>query len=85
MQGSLAFVIALDTQTNHLIGMGRVISDGTSDGYLQDVIVLPEFRKLGIGTENCEYATNSMQEKKTHMDRVDCTAWIGSFLCISWI
>jgi ribosomal protein S18 acetylase RimI-like enzyme len=31
--------------------MGRVISDGASDGYIQDVVVLPEFRGRGIGRE----------------------------------
>jgi N-acetylglutamate synthase-like GNAT family acetyltransferase len=30
--------------------MGRVIADGVSDGYIQDLVVLPEYRKSGIGT-----------------------------------
>ena len=29
--------------------MGRVISDGISDGYIQDVVVFPEYRKKGVG------------------------------------
>jgi ribosomal protein S18 acetylase RimI-like enzyme len=29
--------------------MGRVISDGVSDGYIQDLVVLPRYRKSGIG------------------------------------
>lgn len=32
-----------------LIGMARVISDGISDAYIQDVIVDPAFRKKGVG------------------------------------
>ncbi len=32
------------------IGMGRIISDGVSDAYLQDIIVLPKWREKGIGT-----------------------------------
>lgn len=32
-----------------LIGMGRAISDGISDAYIQDVVVLKEFRRAGIG------------------------------------
>lgn len=31
------------------IGMGRVIGDGAIYFYIQDVIVLPEFQKKGIG------------------------------------
>lgn len=34
---------------DRLIGMGRVISDGVSDGYIQDVVVRREFRKRGLG------------------------------------
>ena len=34
---------------DELIGMGRSISDGVSDAYIQDVTVLPEYRKQGIG------------------------------------
>jgi len=32
-----------------LVGFARLISDGASDGYVQDVVVAPEFRKQGIG------------------------------------
>ena len=31
--------------------MGRVISDGVSDGYIQDLVILPDYRKGGIGRE----------------------------------
>jgi ribosomal protein S18 acetylase RimI-like enzyme len=30
--------------------MGRVISDGVSDGYIQDLVVLPEFRRSSVGS-----------------------------------
>jgi ribosomal protein S18 acetylase RimI-like enzyme len=51
MQGSFAFAVAIDHKTSQLAGMGRVISDGVSDGYLQDLVVLPGYRKAGIGTQ----------------------------------
>ncbi|HCY87602.1 MAG TPA: N-acetyltransferase [Desulfobacteraceae bacterium] len=34
-----------------LIGMGRALSDRTSDAYIQDVVVLNTFRGLGIGSK----------------------------------
>ena len=47
--GSFAFAVAYD-KNNRAVGMGRVISDGVADAYLQDVTVAPEYRGLGIGT-----------------------------------
>jgi GNAT superfamily N-acetyltransferase len=49
ISGSFLFAVAVDTKNGHAVGMGRVISDGVSDGYVQDLVVLPEFRKTGIG------------------------------------
>jgi GNAT superfamily N-acetyltransferase len=49
IQGSFLFAVAVNKRTGHAIGMGRVISDGVSDGYIQDLVVLPEYRKTGIG------------------------------------
>ncbi|HUT39258.1 MAG TPA: GNAT family N-acetyltransferase [Methanoregula sp.] len=51
IQGSFLFAVAVDIKTGRAVGMGRVISDGVSDGYIQDLVVLPEYRKTGIGTQ----------------------------------
>ncbi|MDO9323751.1 MAG: GNAT family N-acetyltransferase [Methanoregula sp.] len=51
IQGSFSFAVAVDKKTGKTIGMGRVISDGVSDGYIQDLVVLPDYRKSGIGRE----------------------------------
>ncbi len=48
---SFAFAIAVDSRTGRAVGMGRVISDGISDGYIQDLVVLPACRKKGVGKE----------------------------------
>jgi ribosomal protein S18 acetylase RimI-like enzyme len=45
--GSHCFVIA--TEGERIVGMGRVISDGVSDAYIQDLTVCPDRRKQGIG------------------------------------
>jgi ribosomal protein S18 acetylase RimI-like enzyme len=49
ISGSYIFSVAVDTSSGKPVGMGRVISDGTSDAYIQDVIVLPDWRNKAIG------------------------------------
>lgn len=49
IKNSLVFAIAIDKNSNRTIGMGRVISDGVSDGYIHDLVVIPECRNLGVG------------------------------------
>lgn len=43
---SFYFLSAWDGE--RLVGMGRVISDGQSDGYLQEIYVHIDYRKQGI-------------------------------------
>ncbi len=50
IRGSFAFAVAIDTASGETVGMGRVISDGVSDAYIQDLVVLPEYRRRDIGT-----------------------------------
>jgi GNAT superfamily N-acetyltransferase len=50
IRGSLVFVVAVDRKSGKAIGMGRAISDGVSDAYIQDMVVLPEYRGMAIGT-----------------------------------
>jgi ribosomal protein S18 acetylase RimI-like enzyme len=49
IRGSLVFVVAVDRASGRAVGMGRAISDGVSDAYIQDLVVLPEYRGRGIG------------------------------------
>jgi ribosomal protein S18 acetylase RimI-like enzyme len=49
ISGSFLFAVAIDPATGSAVGMGRVLSDGVSDGYIQDLIVLPPFQRSGIG------------------------------------
>jgi ribosomal protein S18 acetylase RimI-like enzyme len=49
IEGSFAFAVAVVSSSGTAVGMGRVLSDGTSDAYIQDVVVLPEYRAQGIG------------------------------------
>ena len=47
--GSHCFLAVFDAE--RLIAMGRAISDGTSDAYIQDVVVKASHRGKGIGGE----------------------------------
>jgi len=51
IRGSFSFAVATETRTGMAVGMGRVISDGVSDAYIQDLVVLPQYRKSGVGTQ----------------------------------
>ena len=52
--GSYAFAVAINTSLDKAVGMGRIISDGVSDAYIQDLVVLPEYRGKGIGKKLVE-------------------------------
>ena len=51
IKGSFAFAVAVDLKKGHAVGMGRVISDGNSDAYIQDLVVFPGYRRYNIGTK----------------------------------
>jgi spermidine synthase len=48
--GSFCFMIAREAG-GRVVGMARAISDGVSDAYIQDVVVLKECRGRGVGRE----------------------------------
>ena len=49
IKGSFAFAVAVEKKLHKAVGMGRVISDGISDAYIQDLVVLQEYQDSGIG------------------------------------
>jgi GNAT superfamily N-acetyltransferase len=48
--GSFLFAVAIDISTGRAVGMGRVISDGIADGYIQDLVVQSNRRSWGVGS-----------------------------------
>jgi ribosomal protein S18 acetylase RimI-like enzyme len=72
IRGSFVFLVAVDPATGSAIGMGRAISDGVSDAYLQDVVVHSTWRGRGIGTR---LLTSLIEECRT--------AGIGWIACIA--
>jgi len=51
IKGSFAFAVVIDKKYQKAIGMGRIISDGVSDAYIQDLVILPKYRCKGIGKQ----------------------------------
>jgi ribosomal protein S18 acetylase RimI-like enzyme len=65
--GSHCFVIAQEGMS--IIGMGRAISDGISDAYIQDLTVRIDRRKQGIG--------GAIVQKIVERLHADGIFWIG--------
>jgi ribosomal protein S18 acetylase RimI-like enzyme len=68
IRGSLCFMVARSIE-GRIVGMARVISDGYSDAYIQDVVVLPDYRGRGVGHELVRRLTQFCTARKI--------AWIG--------
>lgn len=68
VRGSLCFMI-VETGEGDVVGMGRAISDGVSDAYIQDVVVLQQWRGRGIGAEIIRRLTRRLRALKI--------GWIG--------
>ncbi|HBB67593.1 MAG: hypothetical protein A2X28_02730 [Elusimicrobia bacterium GWA2_56_46] len=64
---SHCFLAVLDK--GRVVGMGRAISDGVSDAYIQDVAVSGEYRSRGLGSK--------IILKLKHRLKADGINWIG--------
>jgi ribosomal protein S18 acetylase RimI-like enzyme len=64
-----SFLFAGAKYKGTVVGIGRVLSDGMSDAYIQDVVVLKEFRKRGIGSGIIKLLLKELIERKI--------GWIG--------
>jgi aralkylamine N-acetyltransferase len=65
--GSHCFVAALEGE--NIVGIGRAISDGVSDAYIQDLTVRSDLRNQGIGRRILQTLL-----ERLHTDRLH---WIG--------
>ena len=68
IRGSFRFMVAR-LPKGRIVGMARVLSDGCSDAYIQDVVVLTSYRRMGIGRELIRQLTEYCISRKI--------AWIG--------
>jgi GNAT superfamily N-acetyltransferase len=69
IKGSFLFAVAIDITTGKAVGMGRVISDGVADAYIQDLVVLEDWRNSGVGKMILETLLEECRSRKI--------AWIG--------
>jgi aralkylamine N-acetyltransferase len=69
IRGSFLFAVAVYEPSGKAVGMGRVISDGVSDAYIQDLVVLPSCRGAGVGKEIVGVLVNRCRESGI--------SWIG--------
>lgn len=67
ISNTYCFVIAKDGED--IIGMGRALSDGISDAYIQDVVVHSDYRGRGIG--------KAIIGKLLEQLKADKIQWIG--------
>jgi len=67
IQGSFCFAVA--SINDRIIGMGRAISDGASDAYIQDVTVSTKFRGKGIAALIMDTLIQFLKDKNI--------GWIG--------
>ena len=63
------YLFAVAKYEDQIVGMGRVLSEGISDAYIQDVVVLKAFRKRGIGGGIIRLLLKELLERKI--------SWIG--------
>ena len=66
---SSTFKFAIARTEGKIVGMGRAISDGVSDAYIQDVTVDQKYRKKGIGSGIIRLLVKSLKAEKI--------GWIG--------
>ena len=85
MRGSYLFAVAVDTKTDRAVGMGRILSDGFSDGYIQDLVVLPEYRKTGIGGQIVVTLVNKCVEQGLSWIGLICRTNYRKILPALWI
>ncbi|HEC72649.1 MAG TPA: GNAT family N-acetyltransferase [Thermoplasmatales archaeon] len=69
IKDSFVFMVVIEKKSGRAIGMGRLLSDGVSDAYIQDFVVLPKYRGRGIGKQLVKKLVEYCHSKGIH--------WIG--------
>src|SRR5688572_20349613 len=67
LQGSYKVWLALDADTNQVVGFVQAISDGVLTAFIPSLEVLPAYQKQGIGTALMQH----MLESLSHLYSID--------------
>ena len=62
IQGSLFTVVAFDD--GQPVGMGRIVGDGAVICYIQDLIVIPDYQRSGVGQQIMENLIDYVKKLK---------------------
>ena len=63
IKGSYKFAVIIEKKTNKAIGMGRLLSDGVSDAYLQDIVIHTSYRGRGLGKKLVNFLVDHCKSK----------------------
>ena len=77
LHGSAHVVVAIDDQSDQVVGFVTAISDGVLSAYISLLEVLPEFQGRGIGSELMRRLLD--QTKGLYMVDVLCDAHVQSY------
>jgi ribosomal protein S18 acetylase RimI-like enzyme len=69
IKNSYKFALIVKKDEDRAIGMGRLLSDGVSDAYIQDLVILNEFRGYGLGKKLVKFLLDHCKSKNIN--------WIG--------
>ena len=69
LQNSYMFVLAINTETNNVVGFVNAISDKLKFAFIPMLEVLPPFKNMGIGTKLME----TLLSKLEHLSCIDLT------------
>jgi len=69
IKGSYRFAVVINKDEKKAIGMGRLLSDGVSDAYIQDLVILNDYRGLGLGKKLVKFLLDYCKSKDIN--------WIG--------
>ena len=70
IKNSFVFLVAYDKNIKKTVGMARLLSDGVSDAYVQDVYVIEDYRKSGLGKKLIKFLIECCKNKGIYLSLI---------------